>query len=154
MQMDSGKELLEVVDLNTFIIVDKEEMGYVGVINLFLNNGKTFTMYYVPLEVVSALNQLEEESVNEEYVVRRESIFDLLPQLEFFRQNLAKTVVKVVIDALDETTGLYTATIELRFDTVTIQKKMIPSHAIFLARIAGKPIFVHRTLVDEETGEP
>jgi bifunctional DNase/RNase len=154
MQSTNDKDLLKVVDLNTFIIVDKEEMGYVGVINLFLDNGKTFTMYYVPLEVVSALNQLEDESITDEYVVKRESIFDLLPQLEFFRQNLAKTIVRVVIDSLDEATGLYTATIELRFDTVSIQKKMIPSHAIFLARIAGKPIFVHKTLVEEELGEP
>jgi bifunctional DNase/RNase len=152
MSSSQEKELLEAVDLNTFVIVDKDEFGYVGVINLFLENGKTFTMYYVPLEIVSALSQLENEELAEEYVMKRESLFDLLPQLEFFRDTARRTVKRVIIDALDESTGLYTATIELTFDTVTIQKKMIPSHAIFLARIAGKPIYVHKTLL-EDTGD-
>ncbi|MCE4615408.1 MAG: DUF151 domain-containing protein [Desulfurococcales archaeon] len=152
MSSSKEKELLEAVDLNTFVVVDKEEFGYVGVINLFLENGKTFTMYYVPLEIVSALNQLDNEELAEEYVVKRESLFDLLPQLEFFKDSAQKTIRRVLIDSLDESTGLYTATIELTFDTVTIQKKMIPSHAIFLAKIAGKPIYIHKSLV-EEAGE-
>ncbi|MCE4606928.1 MAG: DUF151 domain-containing protein [Desulfurococcales archaeon] len=152
MSSSREKELLKVVDLNTFVVVDKDELGYVGVINLFLENGKTFTMYYVPLEIVSALNQVVNDNFTGEYVVKRESLFDLLPQLEFFKDNAQRTVKRVLIDSLDESSGLYTATIELTFDTVTIQKKMIPSHAIFLARIADKPVYVHKSLV-EETGD-
>ncbi|MEB3756823.1 MAG: DUF151 domain-containing protein [Desulfurococcales archaeon] len=149
MSSSGEKELLKTIDLNTFVIVDKDEFGYVGVINLFLENGKTFTMYYVPLEIVSALNQMENEEFAEEYIVKRESLFDLLPQLEFFKDSARRTVKRVIIDSLDESSGLYTATLELTFDTVTIQKKMIPSHAIFLARISNKPIYVHKSLVEE-----
>jgi len=149
MSSSGEKELLKTIDLNTFVIVDKDEFGYVGVINLFLENGKTFTMYYIPLEIVSALNQMENEEFAEEYIVKRESLFDLLPQLEFFKDSVRRTVKRVIIDSLDESSGLYTATLELTFDTVTIQKKMIPSHAIFLARIANKPIYVHKSLVEE-----
>ena len=149
MSSSGEKELLKAIDLNTFVIVDKDEFGYVGVINLFLENGKTFTMYYIPLEIVSALNQMENEEFAEEYIVKRESLFDLLPQLEFFKDSVRRTVKRVIIDSLDESSGLYTATLELTFDTVTIQKKMIPSHAIFLARIANKPIYVHKSLVEE-----
>ncbi len=146
----SGRSLLKVVDMSTFVLVDKDEMGYVGVINLFLEDGRTFSMYYIPLEIISALNKLESDEFQEEYVVRRESIFDLLPQLESFKELMGRVVKRVIIDTLDKETGLYSATVELSFDTITINKKMIPSHAIFLARTVGSPIYVHKDLLASE----
>jgi Uncharacterized conserved protein len=60
---------------------------------------------------------------------------------------------RVVIDELSQETGLFSASVELKFDGVLIQKKMIPSHAIYLALVSERPVFVKRELVDEQEKE-
>ncbi|MEM3209345.1 MAG: DUF151 domain-containing protein, partial [Saccharolobus sp.] len=67
--------------------------------------------------------------------------------------QFSKHLEKVTVDDIIRETGVYVATVEFKFDGVTIQKRMIPSHAIFLAIITNKPIFVKKELVDEQEKE-
>ena len=115
----------------------------VPVIELKLENGKRFLMSNVPPEIVEAIQVMN----NQLDLPRRQSIYILLMNNEEFRDILVRSVKEVVIDELDETTGLYTASLILEEDGFHLTLKMIPSHAIFLALLAGKPIYVREDLV-------
>ena len=117
---------------------------HVPVITCHLEDGRQFNLYYVPLEVVVAINRMQ----GGQYEVDRESVFDILPTLKDELMGvLGKRIGRVYIDGIDFETMLYSATVEIRADGVTIKRKMIPSHAVFLALMSEKPIYVREDLV-------
>jgi bifunctional DNase/RNase len=81
---------------------------------------------------------------------RRQSIYTFLLSNESFKEALARGLKRVVIDELDPITGLYTASVEFEDEGVNITIKMIPSHAVYLALLTGKSIYVKKELVDQQ----
>ena len=134
-------------DVSVFLGVAGEGAArYVVVgMQLQLEDGRTFTMINIPVEVALAVRALRGES---EYPARK-SLFDLLANYEPFKEELARTLRKVVIDELDPNTGLYTATVEFEDEGLVSRVKMIPSHAVFLALLVDAPIYVREEFVDE-----
>ena len=130
-------------------ILRDEDLGfgaYIVGLRLILENDKSFILVNVPYEVASAIKMINEGEVPP----RRQSLFDLLANNEEFRKIFSDTLKRVIIDELDQDTGLYTATVEFEQDNVKFSLKMIPSHAIYLALVTGKPIYVAESLVDED----
>jgi bifunctional DNase/RNase len=124
------------------------------VIVCYLENGKQFVLYYVPIEIVMAINKLFESEYNVENY--RENVYEILPKLPLVVDNLSKYIDKIVIDEYFKESNVYSATIDLKFDGVIIQRRMIPSHAIYLALIARRPVYVSEELVEaqeNQTGE-
>ncbi|EWG07201.1 MAG: hypothetical protein ASUL_04391 [Candidatus Aramenus sulfurataquae] len=120
----------------------------VTVIVCYLEDGREFNLFYVPAEIVMAINKIKKQSEESINLDKRETIYDILSFVPEISEELAKRINKVVIDDMIDT--VYVATVELKFDGVIIQKRMIPSHAIYLALITNKPIFVKRKLVEEQ----
>ena len=139
---ETKQRLIKVIDVTAFMVVANNM--YSTVIHCQLEDGRSLSLYHVPYEIVIALNNLEQI---EETAVVRASIFDILPQLAFFKEGISKILHRVIIDKLDLNTGLYTATAEFRFGELIVKRNMIPSHAIYLATVAGKPIYVTEELV-------
>ena len=138
------RRLLRVTDVTAFMVVANNM--YSTVIHCQLEDGRSLSLYHVPYEIVIALNNLEQL---DESNMARASIFDILPQLAFFKEGISSILHRVIIDKLDPNTGLYTATVEFRFGELIVKRDMIPSHAIYLARVAGKPIYVTEELVSK-----
>ncbi len=124
----------------------------IPVIILTLEDGRSFTLYYVPYEIVVAINKLQKEKEGEPVfdVNQRESIFEIFLDFRSLLEPLAKQLVRIVIDEIDYSTMLYTATAEFDLGGIVMKRKMIPSHAIYLALLLGKPIYVSKRLVDEQ----
>jgi bifunctional DNase/RNase len=135
-------------DVSVFLGVAGEGAArYIVVgMQLHLEDGRTFTMINIPVEVALAVKAIRGEG---EYPVRK-SLFDLLANYEPFKEELARTLRKVVIDELDPNTGLYTATVEFEDEGLVSRVKMIPSHAVFLALLVDAPIYVREDFIDEE----
>ncbi len=154
------EEKYKVIDVAPiYQVVYSEEESYppaskypVG-LRLYLENGEIFEMYYVPPEVIEALEMLK----NGNPPPRRQSLFSLLAFHDEFRDIIEKSLDKVVIDEYDEATGVYTATVHFESDGLHIAVKMIPSHAVFLAMVTDKPIYVSEELLElafeDEEGE-
>ncbi|WP_371810365.1 bifunctional nuclease family protein [Acidianus sp. RZ1] len=120
----------------------------------YLEDGREFNLFYVPVEIVMAINKLKKQVSSEEeniFTNNRETIYDILSFIPEVADEISRHINKVTID--DISGSIYIATIELKFDGVIIQKRMIPSHAIFLATISNKPVFVKRDLVDDQEKE-
>ncbi len=133
-------ELLKVEKVDAFI---SPSTPHVPVIALQLENGEQFILYYVPYEIVLSINRLEENHSDSS----RESLFDILPHFTSFIDELDKSLVRVIINELNPETMLYTAIAEFNINNLIIHRRMIPSHAIYLAMLANKPIYVDRDLV-------
>jgi len=142
----TGDQLYKVVDIETVYIKQKSIYGVVAYplgLRLYLENGKRFEMYHVPVDVIEALEMIKRGDPPP----RRQSLFTFLVYNEPFREAISQYLEKVVIDEFDEKTGLYTATVHFHSDGLRLTINMIPSHAIFLAKIADKPIYVAERLV-------
>ena len=114
-----------------------------------LEDGRIFRLYGIPPEVASAVHKMKEGTSYSMYA-NRESVFDALVDLKDFIKDLLDRLTRVVINEFNHDTGLYTAVIEFDLGGITLRKKMIPSHAIYLALLAEKPIYVSKRLVDEQ----
>ncbi|MEM0293498.1 MAG: DUF151 domain-containing protein [Saccharolobus sp.] len=119
----------------------------------YLEDGRQFYLFSVPAEIVVAINKTKGNKEEEEGGDKRENIYDILTFIPEVVDQFSKHLEKVTVDDIIRETGVYVATVEFKFDGVTIQKRMIPSHAIFLAIITNKPIFVKKELVDEQEKE-
>ncbi|MEM4884360.1 MAG: DUF151 domain-containing protein [Saccharolobus sp.] len=119
----------------------------------YLEDGRQFYLFSVPAEIVVAINKTKGNKEEEEVGDKRENIYDILTFIPEVVDQFSKHLEKVTVDDIIRETGVYVATVEFKFDGVTIQKRMIPSHAIFLAIITNKPIFVKKELVDEQEKE-
>ncbi|MDT7861294.1 MAG: DUF151 domain-containing protein [Saccharolobus sp.] len=117
-----------------------------------LEDGRQFYMFNVPAEIVMAINKTKGNK-EEDIDYMRENIYDIIMFIPEIIDDFSKHIEKVVIDDIIREAGVYVATVEFKFDGVIIQKRMIPSHAIFLAIITNKPIFVKKKLVDEQEKE-
>ncbi|NPA04620.1 MAG: bifunctional nuclease family protein [Crenarchaeota archaeon] len=150
--------LLKAVGVDALILPNPP---HVPVIVLNLEDGRDFTLYYVPYEIVFAINKMQSSHYADQLqpLTGRESIFDVLLDLSHSLDKLRDTLVRVVIDEFDYDTSLYTATAEFDLGGIIMKRRMIPSHAIYLALLLGKPIYVLSSLVDqqeewqEESGE-
>jgi bifunctional DNase/RNase len=122
---------------------------HTAVIVLTLEDGRSFTLYGVPYEIVVAINKLQNP---EQYgsINARESVFEILLHFRDELKRVGSRLIRVVVDELDYTTGLYSAKAEFDLGGIVLRKKMIPSHAIYLALLFDKPIYVVKRLVDEQ----
>ncbi len=133
--------MIKVVKVEAFLLPTPP---YTPVISCHLEDGRQFNLYYVPYEVVIAINRVQ----GEDYDVDRESLFDILPMITSeFKETLKGRVRAVYVDYLNRKTMLYTATMEISVDGAIIRKRMIPSHAIYLALIIGSEIYVADELI-------
>lgn len=122
---------------------------------LYLEDGREFKMFQIPIEIVIALNRFQEKRDYEEFLRgdKRENIYDVLAFSSEVKEQLNKIINRVVINDVNEEYGVYIATVEFKFDGVIIEKQLIPSHAIFLALVANRPIYVKKNLVDEQENQ-
>lgn len=147
----TNKRLLRAVKATPFTkTLADPQTGYPAYViiglRLDLEDGHTFTMVNIPYDVAEAIKMITEEG---QPPPQRQSLFALLINNEYFREMIESSLKEVVIDELDENTGLYTASAVFHQDGVTLKVKMIPSHAVYLALLAGKPIYVREDFVDE-----
>jgi len=122
----------------------------IPVIVLELEDGREFTLYNVPFEIVEALNKIERQKDEPSLPGMRETVFDVLIDMRNFFEELGKRLEYVVIDEIDYNTYLYTAKASFNLGGIYMMRRMVPSHAIFLARLFDKPIYVSKRLVDEQ----
>jgi len=128
----------------------------VPVIVCYLEDGRQFVLFHVPAEIVISIRGLlDDKSFYERFQEfhRRDTVYEILGSISEIKEILSKRIERVVIDDIIREYGVYVATIELKFDGIIIERKMIPSHAIYLAILSGKPIFVKKELVDEQERE-
>jgi len=140
-------ELLKVVDVDAYISYAESFNPYT-VLQCILEDGRLFNLYLVPIEIVFAMNKIKGHGVEN----NRETLFELLTifsELEILRDRIEK----VVVDEVNEETHLYTAKIYIKGSGFTFVKRMIPSHAIFLAYLVGSPIYVSKELVDRQEAD-
>ncbi len=135
----TGK-LLRVVDVDAYFTPPPH---IVPILQCTLEDGRVFNLYSVPGEVVFAINRIKGVNIEN----NRETIFEILPLFNSDLKDLGKRIDKVIIDEIDETTQLYTAKIYIKGDGFVISKKMVPSHAVFLAYLIDIPIYVSEELV-------
>lgn len=140
-----GDRLFKVERIDAFLT---PSAPHVPVILCHLEGDRQFALYYVPYEIVAALNRTLNSA--EGAPAQRESIFDLLSSFTSFLEDVRHTLMRVVINELNKETMLYTATAEFSVGGTIVRRRMIPSHAIFLAVISGKPIYVAESLVKHQ----
>ncbi len=136
------RRIYRIVDIEP--IVTKDEDDYeVGILTCYLENGDNFTLYNVPPEIARAIAKIMNY---EEYLEirgdNRSNIYELLIMLAPEIRFLGKSINKVVIDGFNSKTLTYSASLFLEIDGVKIRKVMIPSHAIFIALLFNRPIYV------------
>jgi len=133
--------MIKVVKIEAFLMPTPP---YTPVISCYLEDGRQFNLYYVPYEVVIAINRIQGEN----YDIDRESLFDILPMIAGeFKDALKARIKAVYIDGLNKRTMLYSATMEIKVNGAIIRRKMIPSHAIYLALLANTEVYVADELV-------
>jgi len=141
-------KMVKVVRVEAFLMPTPP---YVPVITCHLEDGRQFILYYVPYEIVVAINRIQ----GEKYDIERESVFDVLPMVTGdLRDKLKGRIKAVYIDYLNKETMLYTATMEIKIDGAIVRRKMIPSHAIYLALLSNSDIYILDELIkhQEEMG--
>jgi bifunctional DNase/RNase len=118
-------------------------------LRLYLEDNKKLTLVNIPPEIAATIARINSGEAPPE----RQSIFDILANNEKFRDVFYDLLEKVIIDELNTNTGLYNAKAVFTSEGVTLSVKMIPSHAIFLALVLDKPIYVTEELVRLEEEE-
>jgi len=114
-----------------------------------LEDGRDFVLYNVPYEIVRSINKLQ--GLNFRRSKPRETLFDLLQYFRSITEEMGKMVEKVIVDEVDMNTGLYTAKLLVNIEgKMRMSIPMVPSHAIYLALLTDKPIYVDEKLVDKE----
>ena len=140
-------ELIRVDEVDAFIsIVGERPIHFIPVIVCRLEDGRDFNLFSVPQDIVVAIRKLKGYSIDDE----RETIFDIFLSVPSSLENIRKHLRRVIIDSINPLTYTYSATVEFGSNEATIRRKMIPSHAILLALLTRKPIYVKKILVDEQ----
>jgi len=136
--------MVRVVKIEAFLMPTPP---YTPIISCHLEDGRQFNLYYVPYEIVIAINRIQ----GEDYEVDRESLFDVLPMIAGEFKDVLKARIKAVyIDGLNRKTMLYSAAMEIKVDGAIIKRKMIPSHAIYLALLTNSEVYVAEELVKHQ----
>lgn len=115
-------------------------------IKCILEDNRFFYLDRVSPEIVFFLKELNGETIGDE----REGFIDILLSIPEVINILGKYVKRIVIDNFNNKSGTYSASVEFGDGTIVIKRKMIPSHAIFLAKLTRKPIYVRKQLVDQQ----
>jgi len=115
-------------------------------ITCILENDKYFYLERVPPEIVYSLKRLNGEDLQDD----RERLIDILLSMPEVIDSLGKHLKRVIINEFDEETGVYSAIAEFEDNGVKFKRKMVPSHAILLARLTNRPIFVKRQLIEQQ----
>ncbi|BCU70532.1 bifunctional nuclease family protein [Stygiolobus caldivivus] len=155
MQTDIDENLIRVKRVDAFFY----PLHAIPTMVLYLEDSREFKMFYIPPEIVILVNKLQGKNEYEQIVAsdNRESIYDVLYDILSFssdvKEYLKKIVNRVIIDDIVRESGVYVATVEFKFDGVIIEKKLIPSHAVLLALLCDKPIYVKKQLVEEQEDE-
>jgi len=155
MQADTDENLIRVKRVDAFFY----PLHAIPTMVLYLEDSREFKMFYIPPEIVILVNKLQGKNEYEGITGNdnRESLYDILYDMISFstdiKENFKKIVNRVIIDDMIKESGVYVATVEFRFDGVIIEKKLIPSHAVLLALLCDKPIYVKKQLVEEQEAE-
>ncbi|MEM0340614.1 MAG: DUF151 domain-containing protein [Acidilobaceae archaeon] len=154
--MERGKEdrLIKVSD----VVVSWKQIqdpytgytDYVLGLDLILEDKRVFSMVNIPSDVAEAIRVMKGEA----QAPRRQSFFVLALFHESLKEALSQHIEDVVIDELDRATGLYSASVRFTENGAVLTIKMIPSHAVFLALLSNKPIYVLEKLVEDSYVEP
>jgi bifunctional DNase/RNase len=140
--------LLEAHNVSAMLLPTTPGMPSIPVIVLELEDGREFTLYNVPYEIIVAINKLR---TDERFQLgERESIFEVLVDFRDSMKGIGDIIEYVIIDEIDYRTSLYTAKVFFNLGGISITRRMIPSHAIFLALLYNKPIYVSKSLVDQQ----
>lgn len=136
-------DLIKVVDVSGEILFDRL---FITRIVCLLEDGRFFILERVPFDIVISLKKLSGEEIDDE----RERLVDVLSSMPEILEILGKHLRRVIINEIDFKTGVYSAVAEFSDGNMVIKRKMVPSHAIFLARLTSRPIYVKRELVDQQ----
>ncbi|MCC6030298.1 MAG: DUF151 domain-containing protein [Desulfurococcales archaeon] len=137
------KDLVKIIDVNVYMTPPPYQ---IPVLQCELEDGRSFSLYQIPVDVMLGIIRLKGEDVYNE----RETLFELIT---LFREDfnvIRNKIEMIVIDELDKETNLYNAKIIIRGDGYKIMKKMVPSHAIYLAYLLEIPMYVKKELVDQQ----
>lgn len=130
---------------------DLEEFIEIAALHCYLENDEVFTLYNVPLEIARAIeklnNPVDEDPLNS-LNADRESVYDVLLLLAPKLRELKNSIKRVVIDSYDAHRGVYNASIHIKINGISLRKRMIPSHAIFISLLFSKPIYVTREVLE------
>jgi len=143
-----GDVLLEVRGVTAMFTPFTPATPGLPVIVLDLEDGREFTLYNVPPEIVRAINKLRDGGF--ETLGERETIFDVAVDMRELLGGVGDRLLRVVVDEIDYATALYTAKVYFDLGGISMTRRMVPSHAIFLALLFEKPIYVSKRLVDEQ----
>ncbi|MEO3992975.1 MAG: bifunctional nuclease domain-containing protein [Desulfurococcaceae archaeon TW002] len=151
MAENDESKLLRVVGVESVMMSDLEEFIEIAALHCYLENNEVFTLYNVPLEIARAIEKLN-NPVSEEQLSplndSRESLYDVLLLLAPKLRELKNSIKRVVIDSYDTNRGVYNASIHIKINGISLRKKMIPSHAIFISLLFNKPIYVTREVLE------
>lgn len=115
-------------------------------ITCILEDSRIFRLERVPPDIVISLKRLNGEDLGD----NRERLVDILLSMPEVLNNISKHLKRVVIDSIDMRSGIYIAIVEFSDGDIVIKRRMVPSHAIFLAKLVNKPIYVRKDLVDQQ----
>lgn len=151
MAESNKNELLRVVGVESVLMSDLEEFIEVAALYCYLENDEVFTLYNVPLEIAKAIEKLnnpaDEDSLGSSNN-DRESVYDVLLLLAPKLRELRNSIKRVIIDSYDVQKGIYNASIHISIGGISLKKRMIPSHAIFISLLFNKPIYVTREVLE------
>jgi bifunctional DNase/RNase len=136
--------LHKVTDIESYLVGDGNEY-FMGSLTCYVENGDALNLYNVPPEVAEAISRIrgdEEDFIGYTSEEFRDTLFGFLTMLAPKLENLRNIIKKVVIDGFNRRHMVYKATLYLEVDGITIKKSMIPSHAIFIALLFDRPIYV------------
>ncbi len=145
--MSEEEELVRVVSVTAAIepVVVEGLYTEMPVIICELSDGREFTLAHVSWDVAREIMRMQGGHIADD----RETIYEVLSSMPGVIDEIRRNLRRVVIDSLNPHTLVYSAYAEFGFDEIVIRRKMIPSHAIMLALLADKPIYVKKSLVDE-----
>jgi bifunctional DNase/RNase len=136
-------DLIKVIDVYGEVVFDRL---FVTRIVCILEDDRYFILERVPFDIVIGLKKLRGGEIDDD----RERLVDVLTSMPEVLDILGKHLKRVIINDIDTSTGVYSAIAEFSDGNMIIKRKMVPSHAIFLARLTNKPIYVRRELVDQQ----
>jgi len=155
----SDEELIKVYDIEasiTFIEAIIDGIPYPvpqrTLITCRLEDGREFRLYSVPIDIVEMIRKIKGYNtyMEEEFNDDRETLYDIILTTPNAIDALGRHLRRVVIDSINPETYTYSATAEFGEDKMIIRRKMIPSHAILLALITHRPIYIRKVLVDQQ----
>ncbi len=146
MWKESQSTLIRVTDVEPFVTESEDFIS--GALTCYLERGGSFVLYYVPVEVARAIARLKAlDEVIELANDFRDSIYELLIMMSPKLKELGNSIERVVIDGYNERNAAYSASLYLNADGIEVKYTLIPSHAIFLALLFNKPIYVTEDIV-------